>query len=208
MGTEFRPPPNASYDSGLAALGWVREAGTIAILLNTSSRERACSHNRVPTAAVPRQTRIREVLDHAVDKELEFSGQLLRDVALRVGGAPLTDVVARLIAKTKAHMVVVSRRRRGEATAVVHTYILCVHGVLGMPARWWCWNGPWRAHCNACGGQPQACHVGSPCAGQWLAAGLSPPSHARHPAAAAHPRTCRSLPALDPHPRSPASGCA
>lgn len=156
---------------------------------------------------MPPQTRIREVLDAASDKELEFSGQLLRDVALRVNGAPLTDVVTRLVAKTKAHMVVVSRRGtwggRGGRVHLLHVRVRCARYagtvvVLG------------EVHCG---------HIPTPAAGNrkramcarhaqgsgWLLAcrvlivpscGCSTCTHLSHP-------LCWTRP-----PRSPASGCA
>eukprot|EP00198_Chlamydomonas_reinhardtii_P002517 XP_001691853.1 predicted protein [Chlamydomonas reinhardtii] len=57
------------------------------------------------------QTRIRELLEQAVDKELDFHQQLLRDVALRVNGASVTEVVAGLLGRVHANMLVIPSER-------------------------------------------------------------------------------------------------
>ncbi|KAG2448232.1 hypothetical protein HYH02_006817 [Chlamydomonas schloesseri] len=57
------------------------------------------------------KTRIRELLEQAVDKELDFHQQLLRDVALRVNGASVTEVVAGLLGRVQANMLVIPSER-------------------------------------------------------------------------------------------------
>ncbi|KAG2489618.1 hypothetical protein HYH03_011898 [Edaphochlamys debaryana] len=57
------------------------------------------------------KARIRELLDLVQDKELEFSQQLVRDVALRINGASVTEVVAGLLPKVRASMLAIPSER-------------------------------------------------------------------------------------------------
>ncbi|GLC69880.1 hypothetical protein PLESTF_000890900 [Pleodorina starrii] len=57
------------------------------------------------------KTRARELLEAVNDKELEFHGQLVRERLVRSPGVPVTEVVAGLIGKVAANMLVVPSER-------------------------------------------------------------------------------------------------
>jgi hypothetical protein len=58
---------------------------------------------------------VRELLELASDKELEFNGQLSREVVVRANGASVTEVVLAAMPKLGANMLVV--RTKGDCGA-------------------------------------------------------------------------------------------